>query len=400
MAYKALCLGLMCSLFVYQIYTPIPEDIEEPWKVTMLNVLVRTTELTGTLLEKIGLMKSEELFSRAAQAYFTKPISDENVTVIDTAFNGIPVRLYLPKKKSERKRPAVIFIHGGAFVLGSCKHMAYDIVHRQMVNQLGAVVLGVDYRLAPEYQYPIPLEDSISVTRFFLQDKILAKYEVDPTRICISGDSSGGMFTAIVTQVLKDDPEFKNKIKAQVLIYPSLQSVDLSMPSYQENEYGLILTKEMAVKYACLYITNDEALLQAARKNQHMPQGSRHLFKFVNWSTLLPEKYRKNHVYKEPVLGKLNSFPGLLDTRLSPLIANDSQLQNLPLTYIITCGHDVLRDDGLIYVTRLRSVGVKVVHEHMENAFHGALSFITPPFYLHLGFKMKDMYINWLEKNL
>lgn len=50
---------------------------------------------------------------------YTQPISDENVTVMDTTFSDIPVRLYLPKRKRESQRPAVIFIHGGGFVLGS-----------------------------------------------------------------------------------------------------------------------------------------------------------------------------------------------------------------------------------------------------------------------------------------
>lgn len=70
-------------------------------------------------MENMGLMKFEEFFAILMEAQNTKPVSDENITVIDTKFSNIPVRLYLPKRKSERQRPAVIFIHGGAFVLGS-----------------------------------------------------------------------------------------------------------------------------------------------------------------------------------------------------------------------------------------------------------------------------------------
>lgn len=72
------------------------------------------------MFENIGLMKYEELFLMLITLDYTEPISDENVTVTDTAFGGISVRLYLPKRKSEGQRPAVIFVHGGAFVLGSC----------------------------------------------------------------------------------------------------------------------------------------------------------------------------------------------------------------------------------------------------------------------------------------
>ncbi|KAL6092316.1 hypothetical protein STEG23_014566 [Scotinomys teguina] len=114
----------------------------------------------------------------------------------------------------------------------------------------------------------------------------------------------------------------------------------------------------MIIKLASLYVSDDKALLQAALRNEHMPEGSRHLFKFVNWSDFLPEKYKKNHVYTEPVLGKLNaSYQILLDTRASPLLASDSQLQSLPLTYVLTCEHDLLRDDGLIFIKEQASYG-------------------------------------------
>ena len=200
---------------------------------------------------------------------------------------------------------------------------------------------------------------------------------------------------------IQNDPELKNKLKAQALIYPGLQVIDLSLPSHQEFEHGPLLSKKLAIRLACLYLTQDKALPQAMMKNQHMPHGSMHLFKLVNWSTLLPEKYKKNHVYTEPILGRLNpSYSILLDSRLSPLAVNDSQLQNLPLTYILTCQHDILRDDGLMYVSRLRNAGVKVSHDHMEDGIHGALSFMTWPVYLQLGIRVKDKYINWLEENL
>ena len=86
--------------------------------------------------------------------------------------------------------------------------------------------------------------------------------------------------------------------------------------------------------------------------------------------------------------------------RLSPLLANESQLQNLPSTYILTYEYDVLRDDGLIYVSQLQNFGVKVSHDHMEDGIHGALSFMASPIYLQLGIRIKDKYINWLEENL
>ncbi|XP_036045263.1 arylacetamide deacetylase-like 2 [Onychomys torridus] len=401
MEYKTLCFGFSCILFAYYVYSPLPENIEEPWKVRFMDVLIKMTSLVATLFENVGLMKYGELFSTLATVHFTKPVSDENITVIDTNFSGIPVRLYLPKRKSERLRPAVIFIHGGAFVFGSCKMSAYDDLNRQIANKLDAVAVGIDYRLAPQYPFPAAHEDCIFVIKFFLQDKVLAEYGVDTTRICITGESSGGALAATVVQLLQNDPEYKDRIKAQALIYPGLQSTDTLLPSHREYEHGPILSREMIIKLACLYVSEDKALFQAALRNEHMPEGSRHLFKFVNWSDFLPEKFKKNHVYTEPILGKLNdSYPALVDSMMSPLLASDSQLQSLPLTYIVTCEHDLIRDDGLMYVTRLRNVGVQVTHDHIEEGIHGAMSFTRAPVFLHLGLRMRDRYISWLEENL
>ncbi|XP_059120685.1 arylacetamide deacetylase-like 2 [Peromyscus eremicus] len=401
MGYKTLCFGFSCILFAYCVYLPLPENIEEPWRVRLADVLIKMTSLAATLFENIGLMKYEGLFSIITTMHFTKPVSDENITVIDTNFSDIPVRLYLPKRKSERQRPAVIHIHGGAFITGSCKVSTYDDLSRWTANKLSAVVVGIEYRLAPQYPFPAALEDCIFVIKYFLQDKVLAEYGVDTTRICIMGDSSGGTLAATVVQLLQNDPEYKGRIKAQALIYPGLQLIDTLLPSHREYEHGPILSREMTIKLVCLYVTEDKALFQAALRNEHMPEGSRHLLKFVNWSDFLPEKFKKNHVYTEPILGKLtDTYPALVDSRASPLLASDSQLQSLPLTYIVTCEHDLLRDDGLMYVTRLRNVGVPVTHDHIEEGIHGAMSFTRAPVFLHLGLRIRDRYISWLEENL
>ncbi|XP_041515477.1 arylacetamide deacetylase-like 2 [Microtus oregoni] len=401
MGNKMLLFGLSCILLAYYTYIPIPENFEEPWKVRLIDILAKIATLTATFFENMGLMKFEDFFFVLMRTQNIEAISDENLTVIDTDFSNIPVRLYLPKRKSERQRPAVIYIHGGAFVTGSCKMRPYDFMNRMTASRLDAVVVAPDFRLAPQYLFPAAIEDCIVAIKFFLQDKVLEKYGVDPAHICISGDSSGGGLAGSVTQLLQNDPEYRNKIKAQAIIYPSLQGIDTWTPSYREYENGPFLSRKLAIKLSTRYVTEDEELPEAILRNEYMPEGSRDLFKFVNWSHFLPERYKKNHVYREPVLGRLNAtYPALLDSRLSPLLVNDSQLQNLPLTYIITCEHDILRDDGLIYVTRLRNVGVPVTHEHIEDTIHGAISFVTAPMYLHSGLRIIDKYVSWLQENL
>ncbi|XP_062934601.1 arylacetamide deacetylase-like 2 [Cynocephalus volans] len=401
MGFRALCLGMFCVLFVSHIYTPMPDNIEERWKVMALDAMAKTCTFVAICFENIGIMRYEEFISMLFRLDYTQPLSDEYITVTDTAFVDIPVRLYLPKRKSETLRRAVIYIHGGAFCFGSYKQTASDLLNRWTANRLDAVVVGVDYRLAPQYHFPAQFEDVLAVVKFFLQDKILKKFGVDPTRICIAGDSSGGALAAAVTQQVQNDPEIKHKIKMQALLYPALQAIDSYLPSHRENQHGIILTRDTAIKLVSLYFTKDEALTQAMRRNQFMPLESKHLFKFVNWSTLLPEKYRKDHVYTEPVLVSPGySLPALMDSRASPLLASDSQLRSLPLTYVLTCQHDLIRDDGLMYVSRLRNVGVQVAHDHIEDGIHAALSFMASPLYLHVGLRIRDMYISFLGRNL
>ncbi|XP_072583261.1 arylacetamide deacetylase-like 2 isoform X6 [Vulpes vulpes] len=379
----------------------IQDDIEEYWKVVALATTAKTFTFMGMCIEHMGIIKYEELVSMLFRLDETQPVSDENVTVMDTEFAGVPVRVYLPKRKSDAPRRAVIYIHGGAFCFGSFKNAGFDSLNRWTANKLDSIVVGVDYRLAPQHHFPVQFEDCLAAVKFFLQDEILEKYGVDPARICISGDSSGAGLATGVTQQVQTDTGFKHKIKIQALLYPALQIIDSYLPSHQENEHGIILPRDLAIKLVSLHLTKDETFVEAMRRNEHMPQESRHLFQFVNWSTLLPEKYRKGYVYTEPILGKHNfSFPGLMDIRVSPLLANDSLLQNLPPTYILTCQYDIVRDDGLMYVSRLQNVGVQVTHDHIENGIHAALSFMTPPLYLHVGLRIRDMYISWLDKNL
>ncbi|XP_055970378.1 arylacetamide deacetylase-like 2 [Sorex fumeus] len=400
MAYRALCFGLICVIFAYYIYAPIPENVEEPWKVGFIDAAVKTTSFLCMLTENMGLIRQDQVFSTFVKVDYTSPVSDSNITVTDTTFDGIPVRLYLPKRKSDNKRPAVIYTHGGAYVLGSFKLRGYNFLNRETANTLDAVVVAVDYRLSPEYHFPIPIEDVISAVKFFLQDEILEAYGVDPTRICISGDSSGGALAAAMTHLVQNDAEFKNKFKAQALLYPGLQIADLALPSYQDYANGPILLRKMAIELGSLFITKDKALSQAMILNKHMPLESRHLLTRVNWSTLLPEKYRKNRLYTQQVLISNSSYPQILNSTLSPLLASDSQLQNVPLTYVLTCEHDILRDDGLIYIARLRNLGLNVSHDHIEDGVHAALSLTRFPFYLRVGMRMKDKYLRWLKENL
>lgn len=187
------------------------------------------------------------------------------------------------------------------------------------------------------------------------------------------------------------------------MLFPALQTLDLNLPSYQQNENGLILPKSLMVRFWSEYFTSDFSLREAMTSNRHVPAESGHLFQFVNWSNLLPEEMKKDYVYTSPVFGSsklAKKYPGFLDPRAAPLLAEDARLRGLPPTYVLTCEHDVLRDDGVMYVSRLRAAGVRVTHDHAKDAFHGALMFVSSPTSLSVGNRLRNRYIEWLNENL
>uniref|UniRef100_A0A670Y6R9 Arylacetamide deacetylase n=1 Tax=Pseudonaja textilis TaxID=8673 RepID=A0A670Y6R9_PSETE len=183
------------TLIAYYIYTPLPENVEEPWKDVNISFA-----LQATIVEKLNLAHYMDVINLHTIAEYTAPTSDEKVIVTDTDFSHVPVRLYIPIKKSNVLKRAVIFIHGGGWCIGSATMKSYDLLSRWTSERLSAVVVSVDYRLAPKYRFPVAFEDVYSVAKYFLQSSILEKYTVDPSRIGIAGDSAGGNLAAAVTQ--------------------------------------------------------------------------------------------------------------------------------------------------------------------------------------------------------
>lgn len=324
--------------------------------------------------------------------------SDENVTVVETTFHNIPVRVYVPKRKTETPRRGLFYIHGGGWCLGSNALNNYELLSRRTAHRLNAVVISTNYRLAPKYHFPAQFEDVYKSLKWFLRQDVLQKYGVDPTRIGISGDSAGGNLATAVNQQLLGDQDVKVKIKVQALIYPALQALDLDLPSYRENGHFPTLPRWLMIRFWSEYFTTDRTLEKAMSSSQHVPEQSAHLLRFANWSSLLPKRFQQGHVYKNPTFGTselANKYPGFLDVRASPLLADDTQLRELPHTYILTCQYDVLRDDGVMYVTRLQNAGVRVTHDHIEDGFHGIISHE-----IKIGIRIESQYINWLDKNL
>ncbi|KAM4627290.1 arylacetamide deacetylase [Polymixia lowei] len=399
------------SFTAYYIYEPIPEEIEEKWKLMLTNSFFRSLSHLADVSELLGLKDYMGVMYVITLAEKVVPVSDEHVSVTEEQFDGVEVVLYQPKQLdgATQLRRAVIYLHGGGWCLGSSLMSPYDLLARQMVTELNAVVLSVEYRLAPAHHFPVPYEDVYRVVKHFLQKGVLAQYSVDPGRIAVSGDSAGGNLAAAVSQQLQQEPGQKVHLKVQALLYPVLQALDLNTPSYQQNQDMPILPRTLMVRFWSEYFTSDKALFRAMMANTHNSLESASLLKFVNWSAFLPESYWRRYNYSTPAVmqgaGEESAemdgpSRSIADPRASPLLVPDSTLRSLPKAYVLTCEYDVLRDDGIMYVTRLRGAGVEVTHEHYDTGFHGALMFTVWPTDFLLARRMTDNYVRWLKENL
>ncbi|NXY71215.1 ADCL4 protein, partial [Glareola pratincola] len=293
---------------------------------------------------------------------------DSKLFIKDLHFDEVPVRIYFPRAPSAGKRRGFIFFHGGCGMFGSIR--CYERVCRYIARKSDSVVVSVGYRLSPENKYPAQTLDCLTATVHFL--KTAENYGVDAGRIIVCGDSAGGTFTATVCQELVNRRDIP-KIRAQVLIYPFLQALNFNLPSHQKNAFAAFLSRERAVRFILKYLSKDCSMKEAVLAGSHVPECIN--LKYSKWINpeLIPEVFKVG--YKPPLPASFlphvhEETKELLKTRLSPLLAEDAVVCCLPDTCIITCQHDVLRDDGLLYKKRLEDNNVKVSWYHVEEGFH------------------------------
>jgi acetyl esterase/lipase len=135
----------------------------------------------------------------------------KDVEVLVTT-SGAHVRLHRPPGATG-VGPALLWIHGGGYLIGSAAQD--DAICRRFARQLGATVAAVDYRLAPEYPYPIPLDDCYAALTW-----LATLPSVDPAKVAIGGASAGGGLTAALALLARDRGEID--VAAQLLVYPML----------------------------------------------------------------------------------------------------------------------------------------------------------------------------------
>ncbi len=222
----------------------------------------------------------------------------------------IPVRLYWPDD-GDAPRPAVVNFHGSGYVvLGLNTH---DNVCRALCKGAGCIVVGVDYRKAPENKFPKPTDDAWASVCWVAENA--EALGVDPTRIAVSGDSAGGCLAAVTAQRAK--AEGFPPLAFQLLVYPVTDARE-DTASYKTFAEGYVLTADAMRWFFHCYFNDDSE--------------------------------RDNHA-------------------AAPLRAPD--LHGLPPALVITASHDPLLDDGVAYAARLRDAGVPTEYINYEGHIHG-----------------------------
>ncbi len=225
---------------------------------------------------------------------------------------GIRVRIYTPSGKLPA--PVLMYFHGGAFCI--CDLDTHDATCRSLANAAGAVVVSVDYRLAPEAKFPAAPEDCYAATCWAAAHA--ADIGGDPNRIAVAGDSAGGDLAAVVTLMARDRKG--PKLIHQLLIYP-VTDHSFDTASYKDYARGYLLTREMMMWF---------------------------------W----------NHYLARPEDG---SMP-----MASPLRAKS--LARLPPATILTAEFDPLRDEGEAYAKRLVEAGIPTSLRRYDGMIHGFFS--------------------------
>jgi len=226
---------------------------------------------------------------------------------------NLPVRIYQPFD-SKTLLPVLIYYHGGGFSI--CSIESHDPICRYIAKKANCIVVSVEYRLAPNYKFPIPIEDSYEAAKWCKDHT--HEFNGDANKIGVGGDSAGGNIAAVLPQLsfLRNGPKFL----FQLLIYPTVDKRGVvDYPSRKQKGKGL--TPNGLKYFLELYLNNVDV-----------------------------EKF---------------------DHRVSPVVFDN--FSQLPQALVITAKNDILRDEGEAYAKILQESGVKTTLKRVEvnEAGHG-----------------------------
>ncbi|MEO0411479.1 MAG: alpha/beta hydrolase [Pseudomonadota bacterium] len=244
-----------------------------------------------------------------------RPIAHVEDRRVPGPAGDIPIRLYDPAPGSKTPTRAVVFYHGGGFVIGNLD--SHDSFARRLADGLGLPTIAVDYRLAPEHPFPAAADDCTAATQWAatqLSD-VLGR---EVTGLVVCGDSAGGNLAAVAA--LDMEGASGAPIDLQVLLYP-VTDLLTDYPSRAANSEGKMLEQ-----------------------------------KAMDFFTDAYDPGRKN----------------LQDPRLSPLFASDVSGQ--PLAVVVVAELDPLHDEGVAYAEKLKAAGVRVTQRDEAGIIHGFYS--------------------------
>jgi acetyl esterase len=227
-----------------------------------------------------------------------------------TIADRVPGRLY--RDRLAKYGPAILFIHGGGWVVGSLD--THDGLCRALARSTGATVIAIDYRLAPESPYPAALDDCRD--SFEWVRARAADLHIDPRRIVLVGDSAGGQMAAVLANEMARDGRHHPPV-AQILLYP-VTDLAMSTDSYHRVTTGFPLTAKTMRWFVDHYAPAGVDRLQAG---------------------------------------------------LSPL--RHKIPENAVPAFIVTVDHDPLADEGIAYASKLAAAGTGVEHLHLAGYAHG-----------------------------
>ena len=179
-------------------------------------------------------MAAEAIAASGGTAEAVRSIEDRKIPGPE---GDIPIRIYTPDAPAPW--PALVYFHGGGWVL--CDLDTHAVVCSAIARRAGAVVVAVDYRLAPEHRFPAAVVDCYAATRWVAEHA--GELGVDPARICVGGDSAGGNLATVVS--LKSREENGPAIALQAMVYPVTDLSAFDTPSYTRIR-GRIPTHEVA----------------------------------------------------------------------------------------------------------------------------------------------------------
>lgn len=273
-------------------------------------------ELGGPALNEMSPPEAREAMEAMAEmtAGEPEPVGDITNRSIPGPLGEIPVRIYTPEGSGPF--PALVYFHGGGWVIGDLE-MAHEAC-TMLANRAEAVVVSVDYRLAPENKFPAPVTDCYAATQWVSNNA--AELNVDPQRIAVGGDSAGGNLATVVARMARD--EGTPDIAFQMLFYP-VTNMDFETESYRQNGDDYFLTTDMMQWFWTNY-------LESAESGQ--------------------------------------------DIQTSPLLMEDAS--NLPPAFVATAEFDPLRDEGEAYAELLREAGNDVIAKRYEGQIHGIVTLL------------------------